>query len=548
MKLYKYLTIGGFLLASGLTSCVGDLNIEPQDETKKTELNTRDEYLGELAEAYYGLVKEGGITTGATGGEAVYTRMLFYLQDVCTDECIIAGNWIDAGVSDLVYAIPNNDNHWIYDMYSRINAFIAVCNQFIKDINGAGEFFSDAEIEEMKAEVRVLRDLGYYHMIDLFGRGPWTDENSTVGATPPTYDRTQLFETVVENIKNNVDKIPAAAQQEYGRISREAGYALLAKLYLNAVVYTGSDSYNGQNTWELCAKACQEVINGGLTLCPNYKYLFCASNERRVACKENGANQEIIWTVPQNDITLQCWGGTTTLSAGAYASAAFDSEVPHSKEIRKQLGFSAGPWDGIHMRPETVNNFTDPDDQRAMFYSGYDGDPLFVNDVKNLESWGKTPYVDNDGLMCIKYTYTDEDDYYNEAGVMSANDFNSAGTPIFRLGDIYLMMAECAMNGGFDQTQGLNYYKEVQKRAGISESNLATALPTKRQLLDERNRELYWEAQRRSDMIRLGYYTGGEYLWKWKGGVYEGTPIPEYRNLMPIPPQFVSTLGQNPGY
>lgn len=544
MRLNKYFILGGVVASMGLSSCVGDLNVEPTDPNKKMELSSKEEYLGAMAGAYYGLVKEGGITTGATGGEAVYSRMIFNLEELCTDEVVIAQNWNDAGVLDLVYAIPNSDNHWIYDMFSRINAFIADCNEFIKDIGNAGEFFTAQEIEEMKAEVRVLRDLGYYHMIDLFGRGPWTDENFTVGATPPTYDRNQLFEAVVNDLVANVDLIPTAAQQEYGRISREAGYALLAKMYLNAEVYTGSATYNGQSTWKLCADACEKVIAGGLTLCPDYKYMFCASNARRVACSTYGASNEIIWSIPQNDLTMQCWGGTTYFSVGAYAAAAFANDTPNGPEIKQQLACTGGPWSGPHMRPETVENFTDPNDVRAMFYAGPDGQ-LFVNKIENLQSWGTTAYEDNDGLMCIKYTYTDEDDYYNTKGVMSANDFNSADVPVFRLGDIYLMLAECAMNGGYDQTKGLDYYNQVRTRAGAT---TATALPDKKGLLDERNRELYWECHRRSDMIRLGFYTGGSYVWDWKGGVYEGTTIPDYRNLMPIPPQFVSTLGQNPGY
>ena len=234
MRLYKYFTLGGVLFTMGLTSCVGDLNVEPQDETKKMELTSKEEYLHDLAGCYYGLVKEGGITSGATGGESVYTRVLFNLQELCTDECVIAANWNDAGIDELDYAVPGSENHWIYDMFSRLNAYIAICNQFLKDINNAGAFFSAAEIAEMKAEVRVLRDLGYYHMIDLFGRGPWTDESSIVGATPDTYNREQLFEAVVNDLVDAIPQVSPASQQEYGRVSREAGYALLAKLYLNA--------------------------------------------------------------------------------------------------------------------------------------------------------------------------------------------------------------------------------------------------------------------------------------------------------------------------
>lgn len=530
MRLNKYFILGGVLATMGLSSCVGDLNVEPEDATKKMELTSKEEYIQDLAGCYYGLVKEGGITSGATGGESVYTRILFNLQELCTDECVIAANWNDAGIDELVYAIPGSDNHWIYDMFSRLNAYIAICNQFLKDINGAGEFFTSEEIAEMKAEVRVLRDLGYYHMIDLFGRGPWTDESSVVGATPPTYDRTQLFNAVVEDLLDAIPQVYPASQQEYGRVSREAGYALLAKLYLNAEVYTGTAM------WQQCADACQQIINAGLTLADDYKYLFCTTNDTHVASSTYGVANEIIWTVPQNDITMQCWGGTTYLSVGAYSSS-----MPAA--LKTQLACTGGPWQGPHMRPETINNFGEDNplkDDRYLFYG-----EIFNNDIENLVAWGDPG---TDGYMCIKYTYTTQEDYYNTAGKMSANDFNSTDTPIFRLADIYLMMVECEMNGANVQGGSLQYLQKVQSRAGLSAANQYTSLPTKRQLLDERNKELYWEGHRRSDMIRLGFYTGGDYIWKWKGGVYDGTTIPSTRNLMPIPPQFVSTLGQNPGY
>lgn len=527
MKLNKYLIFGGILFTMGLTSCVGDLNVEPQDETKKMELVSKEEYLQDLAGCYYGLVKEGGINTGATGGEGVYTRLIFNMQELCSDECVIAQNWNDAGIDEMVYAIPGSDNHWVEDMYARLLAHIAICNQFLKDINNAGEFFSEAEIQEMKAEVRVLRDLAYYNMIDLWGRGPWTDEGSTVGATPPTYDRQQLFDAVVSDLLEAIPLVNPASQQEYGRVSREAGYALLAKLYLNAEIYIG------KGMWQECVDACQNIINSGLTLCPDYKYLFCTTNERHVASSTYGVANELIWVVPENDITMQCWGGTTYLSVGAYSSS-----MP--AELKTRLACSGGPWQGPHMRPETVNNFTDPDDQRALFYG-----EMFNLNLESLVAWGDEG---TDGYMCIKYTYTTEDDYYNEAGKMSANDFNSTDTPIFRLADIYLMMVECEINGATVSGGSMQYLQAVQKRAGIADANISKTLPTKRELLDERNRELYWESHRRSDMIRLGFYTGTAYNWQWKGGIYEGTSIPENRKLMPIPPAYVSTLGQNPGY
>lgn len=528
MRKYKYLTLGGIILAMNLTSCVGDLNVEPTDESNLQDITTKQQYMEYLAGCYYGLVKEGGITSGATGGESVYTRIMVNLQELPTDEMVISGNWNDAGIVDLVYATPSSDNHWIYDMYSRLNAHIAVCNQFIQDIDKAGDLFTADEIKEMKAEVRVLRDLGYYNMIDMFGHGPWADENHKVGTDAPTYNRAQLFDAIVNDLVDAVPQVYPASQQEYGRVSREAGYALLAKMYLNAEVYLGK----GNGKWQQCADACQAIINSGMVLAKNYEYLFCGSNAKYVASSTKGATGEILWSVPQDAVTMQCYGGTTYLSGGAYPASLNATE-------KKKTGVGADGWGGPHMRPETVNNFTDPNDVRAMFYS--EG---FNNDIKDISTWGGE---DSDGYMCVKYVYTNEDDYYNTSGKSgSGSIFNSADFPIFRLADIYLMMVECEINGANVEGGALQYYREVQKRAGITA--LANSLPDKRELLDERNRELYWEGHRRSDMIRLGFYTGSDYIWKWKGGVYEGTSTESFRSLLPIPTPFVSTLGQNPGY
>lgn len=529
MKLSKYILLGGISMTMGLASCVNDLNVEPTDPNTKTSLNSRDEYMGLMARAYGGLVMEGGISVD-DGGAGVYTRQLFNQQELPTDECVICGNWDDAGISELVYGLQSPSNHWGYEMFSRINFQIALCNEFIREIANGGEFFTDAEIAEMQAEARVLRDLSYYHMIDIFGRGPWTDESSLVGATPPTLSRPELYNAIVTDLVAALPQVNPAAQQEYGRVSREAGYALLAKLYLNAEVYTGTPA------WAECAAACQEILKTINTLAPEYKYLFCGDNHQYVASSTYGATGEILWSVPQNELTMQTYGGTTYLSGGAYSQKS-DNTV---------YGLFKDAWQGPHMRPETVLNFTSGD-KRALFWEG----PFTLN-LDDISIWGN----DGDsGWQCVKFVYTPSTDYYNEyndagqyvgpgKGSHGATDiFNSADVPLFRLADIFLMLAECEMNGV--ACNGLEYYNKVLIRAGLGAQG---SLPNKKGLLDERNRELYWECHRRTDMIRLGYYTGSNYNWQWKSGIQQGSALPEYRNLMPIPSQFVPTLGQNPGF
>lgn len=510
MKIYKYLLTGA-LLSIGLSSCVGDLDVKPENPTTKTELNSKEDYLGVLARAYGGLVLEGGITVD-DGGAGVYTRQLWNLQELPTDEAIIGTNWNDVGIDELDFSTWSADNHWLYECFCRINFQISLCNEFLRVADGALAFFSQEEVDQFKAEARVLRDLSYYHMIDLYGRGPWTTEESVVGAIPPTYDRAQLFEAVVADLKDAIPHLVPAASQVYGRLSREAGHMLLAKLYLNAEVYTGT------GMWQECANECLEITKTINQLAPEYKYLFCATNDKYVG------NGEIIWAIPQDANTLQTYGGTTYLSGGAY-----NAEVD-----RTPFGAGADGWNGARVRPE-LSKALAKTDKRRLIYEG-----TFNESLTDLSSWTAT----GDGYMCIKYVYTPETDYYNESGNSgSSTIFNSADYPLFRLADTYLMLAECELHGATG-CNGVDRYNDVRKRAGMAQVGSYTA----DDLLKERLCELYWEGHRRSDLIRFGKFAGNSYNWSWKGGILEGANIASYRNLFCIPSQFIPTLGQNPGY
>lgn len=517
MKIYKYFIIGGVALGLSLSSCVDDLDVKPDDPNKKTELVNGDEYYGFLAQVYGGLVLSG-INGGSDitvddGGAGVYTRQLWNLQQLCSDEVFIGKNWNDAGIDELDYSTWSADNHWLYEAYSRFTFQIAMCNEFLRTIDKASSVenpISTDKIAVMKAEVRTLRALSYYHMIDLFGKGPWVTENDLVGATPPTKERAELFELVVADLEDAINGLLPAANQVYGRVSREAGYMLLAKLYLNAEVYTGAAA------WGKCAEACQEILKTINTLAPDYKYLFCATNDKYVG------NGEIIWGIPQDQSTTQTYGGTTYLSTGAY----------NSNVDGRQFGLGITGWGGPRVRPELANAFEAGDSRRLI----YEGD--FQNNLENIGDWG----VDGSGYMCVKYVFTPETDYYNESGNHeNITGFNDTDYPLFRLADTYLMLAECQLNGV--ECNGLSYLNKVRERAGMGSIAL-----TPDNLLAERMRELYWEGHRRSDLIRFGKFTGGDYNWSWKGGVIEGTSIEDYRSLYAIPLKNVSTIGQNPGY
>ena len=513
MKISKKIAIGALSFTLGMTSCVGDLNVEPENPTTKTELTSKDDYLGVLARVYGGLVFTGGVSVNDEG-RAVYTRLVWNLQELPTDEVIIGDNWKDAGIPEVKNATAGPDCAMLYEAFCRFNYQIAICNEFLKVIDKGANFFTDAEVKQFKAEVRTLRALSYYHIIDIFGKGPWTTEASVVGAIPPTYDRQQLFDAVTADLSDAINDLVPASQQIYGRLSKEAGQMLLAKLYLNAEVYTG------KAMWNECANLCKSIASS-IAWNPSleYKYLFCGTNDKYVG------NDEIIWGVPQDANTIQTYGGTTYLSVGAY-NAKVDC-LPY--------GCAGDQWQG----PRVLSNLSQAlasNDKRRLIYEGKFHENVLPAD---LADWPE----DGGGYMCVKYVYTPETNYDNAGNTDTAvAAFNNADYPLFRLADVYLMLAECELHGV--SCQGLDYYNKVRLRAGLH----AVGSYTADELLNERMCELYWEGHRRSDLVRFGKFSGANYLWEWKGGSYNGATVESYRDLYAIPVQFESTLGQNPGY
>jgi hypothetical protein len=125
---------------------------------------------------------------------------------------------------------------------------------------------------------------------------------------------------------------------------------------------------------------------------------------------------------------------------------------------------------------------------------------------------------------------------------------------MFRLADVYLMYAEAVLRGGAggDLSTALNYVNQIRERAyGDNSGDINQSQLTLDFILDERGRELYWECTRRTDLIRFGKFTGGEYIWPWKGGVKEGTATDNKYDIYPIPSSDITAnpnLVQNPGY
>jgi len=200
----------------------------------------------------------------------------------------------------------NADNVWVKGMYYRIFYQITLCNEFIwqardEKLNERG--FSTAQvnaIKTMRNEARFLRALAYYHAMDLFGNVPFVTEEDRVGAfTPEQIMRADLFDYVESELKAIENDLTPASSIDYGRASASAAHALLAKMYLNAQVYTGTPRYND------CATYCEKIINvNEFELDDVYQDVFLADNH---------TSPEIIFPVVYDGLYAQTWGGTTFL-------------------------------------------------------------------------------------------------------------------------------------------------------------------------------------------------------------------------------------------
>jgi hypothetical protein len=232
-----------------------------------------------------------------------------------------------------------------------------------------------------------------------------------------------------------------------------------------------------------------------------------------------------------------------------------------------------GGWGGLRTTPEFVNLFesintdytstkvgTSPD-KRAQFF-------VRISDANRLDKKGN-PRKGSNGKLLVFTDQTlniaDIGAFTNGWGVVKYTNVNNDGTrptpyndfvntdfPIFRLADIYLMYAEAVLRGGSggDLAVALSHVNDLRSRAyGNTSGNVSSIdLPF---ILAERGRELYWEAIRRTDLVRFGQLTNGDYVWSWKGNVQAGAKTGAYRNLYPIPTQDMvnnPNLVQNTGY
>jgi hypothetical protein len=493
----------------GVAAC----SITTEPKSTATDANVFDEaeqYRAFLAKIYAGLAVTGqqggagdGDIIGFDEGFSHYVRLLWQMNELPTETAVIA--WGDGSLQELNTMVWGSTNSFLTGMYNRVYLQVGWVNEFLRETTASklserGHTALADEIAGYRVEARFLRALSYWHGIDLFGDIPLVDESSPLGAEPPQQaTRAQVFEFAVNELDEIYSELPIAGGNDYGRADQGAAAMLLAKLYMNAEVYTGSARYA-----DALAET-QKVIAGGYGLDPSYQHVFMADNH---------TSQEIIFPVPQDGEAQQSYGGTTFLIHASCGGSMNAADYGHG-ECWWGLRAGGPQLPGLFPTPE------DSPDSRAMFYTT-DTNIDVLNLTRFQDGWAVTKWsnLTSGGLIPPQSDYFATVDY-----------------PMFRLGDAYLMYAEAVLRGGGgDIGLAVDYVNALRERAyGDASGNITEIDLTLDFVLDERARELYWEGHRRMDLIRYGLFTGGDYLWQWKGGVQAGRSVEACFRLYPLP-------------
>lgn len=467
-----------------------------------------------------------------------FLRSMWQLNTITTDEAYCL--WLDKGIHEM------NTNQWGSDLpqaeglFYRLCANIDVCNTYLAN--------SSKHDDAHNGEVRTIRALYHYYLMDLFGNVPYNTNAATPTLMATQTPRATVYANLLNELKECENLLVEPRTNSYGRIDKAAAWMLIARISLNQRVYAPSNQSIIVNIALSQAKEyASKVIQSAYQLNTSsssgynaYQMLFLGDNDT------NGAQKEIIWPIPFNsdDNRSFQWSGTTFLVA---ACASYNNDFPN--------GLS-GEWNGVLARPEffssrfglntsSLSGANSPsqiasmlDDNRALFFN----DGAFpLEQIQEDMSFSK-------GVGYLKYLNMNSD------GSNPATTYANTDYPLMRFAEALLTYAEAdtRLNSGTCSSDALQSLNVLQMRAGattLRSANLNT-------ILNMWSKEFGFEGLRRTNLIRFDNY-GNTYgtlatnTWNWKGGAINGRLFDKSKNVFAIPAKAIqenSSLVQNDGY
>lgn len=527
MKRFIKLTLASLaLMAFSCTDLEDELEDSLTEEFNVEGVSTGSGSAGGPLLSSFARLRNGSATSGG----------FFVQSEVTSDEMAVpqkGGDWFDGGIW-INWHRHNWDATITGGAWNDAYGGIGECNIALD----GGEL--DAN---QTAQIRALRAYFYYRLLDLFGRVKIV---TAPGSDAPQSERIEVFNFVeseilaalgIPAVTASLDLSGSALNTDISpyRINQYAALGILAKLYLNAEVYTGTARYQeadwaatyilDNSPYQLCAEGCtapnrakRPEVESDPTTLEGYAAVFAP---------DNANNPEIIWSIEYAAVGA---GGMNfqhmTLHGPSQLTYALDN----------------APWNGFITLEEFYNSYEDGDlRKQANFLVGpqtdFSGAPLidFAADDDDLQV-NYTPQVNElepnalrqAGARLKKFSFS----------VLGRNDMDN-DYPVVRLGDVHLMRAEARARAASDWSLALPDVNALRDRAGVGPLASIDA----DSFLAERGREMFQESSRRNDLIRFG---------KFQDPWWEKTNSEAFRNLMPIPLDQINasdgTLTQNPGY
>jgi starch-binding outer membrane protein, SusD/RagB family len=553
------------MLATTLNQSCTNLDEELYDSvTPANFFKTQEEFISALGAAY------------TRFGDWATSDGTMALQEVTTDEMVVptrgqdwddGGNWRRLHLHSWTREDYQMANGWDFG-FSGVNTANRLIYQF-QTLVESGQVEQEAA-DAFISELETVRGFFYWQLIDMFGNVPLVTDFANAEAAPATKPRLEVYNWVLTNLEAAVPKLSKAVDgTTYGRMNYYAGQTLLAKLYLNSVVYGGTAQ------WDKVIAACDEVINSGIySLESNFFSNFNVNNS---------ASKEFIFAIPYDEVFFQNlqWG---------VKSLHYGSQLTYN--------FTAQPWNGFCSLEEFYNSYdnadirkgdagtvTAPATKRGTFLAGYqykagggkvtddgfevpqpnrqpvpllgdpDGAPLNFGNIGStqgqINELGPQAYRQS-GVRIGKWEYA--------LGAQPQNMSNDYA--VFRYADVLLMKAEALWRKSQSATDAaaLLLVNQIRTRAGVPNLtslngplsyDVAGPSVPGGELFNEIGREMAFENHKRTNLVRWGFFTD---VAKWNLPFYNpGDKLESgaFTKIFPIHKDKIAAnpnLQQNPGY
>jgi hypothetical protein len=531
-----------FLFFSLLSLFACSIDEHPKDQIEEEVVYTSEKTIYQnVIEPIYSLI--GGNVDGQ--GLQGTCRGVYDLQTFASDEALLPTrgvDWYDGGLWQALFKHSWTDGHevvknaWLY-----LYKVITLCNRAIETIDKHKDMMSNLAYQRNIAELKAIRSVFFFYLLDLFGSVPYVEKSDIPLSEVTQLTRSNLFEMIIHDLNQCLPYLPNRMSQQkgdyYGHITLPVAVFVMAKLYLNAEIYSDDDwtddirpdggkmefivNEKKMNAWEATVFLCDLIEQMQYKLEADYSNNFHVNNHY---------SNENIWTIPMDQHMLSCEQQNLFRSLHSRHAAAngFPGENGTSATLTvlDVNGFGTPQQD----KRFDLNYWGDvATDYKAMIVNDRNGKPLQYLPRAIQMDLSDSPYMEMAGARMKKY---EVDADASNGGKLMDNDI-----VLFRFADVLLMKAEALVRNG---QNGQNEFDRIRERAGM---------PLKKATLDniydERLIELAWEGWRRNDMIRFNKYKS---LYDGADAVNEND---HHTIVFPIPNVVVTlnnNISQNPGY